>query len=107
MARTVEDDDDQILDVAIEPLGDGFEIVRDRSIQIDGPLAGRTNNNFFHVQIGSMQQPPLFTGREDGDGAGGPRGTEIGALEWIDGNVNFWKQRFRCVGGEANLFSDV
>src|ERR1700719_2467989 len=98
MARTVEDDDDQILDVAIEPLGDGLEIVGDGGIEIDRALAGRTNYNFFHVQIGSVQQSALLARGQNGDGSGGPSGAEIGALEWIHGNVDFREQGFGRVG---------
>src|SRR5260370_40195351 len=107
MARTVEDDDDQILDVAVEPLGDGFEIVGDGGIEVDRTLAGRTNYNFFHVQIGSVQQSALLTRGQNGDGAGGPSSAKISALERIYGDVDFREQSFGRVGSQANLFADV
>src|SRR5258708_18345059 len=107
MARTVEDDDDQILDVAVEPLGDGFEIVGDGGIEVDRTLAGRTNYNFFHVQIGGVQQSALLTRGQNGDGAGGPSSAKISALERIYGDVDFREQSFGRVGSQANLFADV
>src|SRR6266404_5698754 len=107
MARTVEDDDDQILNVAVEPLGDGFEIIGDGGIEVDRTLAGRTNYNFFHVQIGSVQQSALLTRGQNGDGAGGPSSAKISALERIYGDVDFREQSFGRVGSQANLFADV
>src|SRR5260221_5656353 len=107
MARTVEDDDDQILNVAVEPLGDGFEIVGDGGIEVYRTLAGRINYNYFHVQIGSVQQSALLSRRQNGDGAGGPSSAKISALERIYGDVDFREQSFGRVGSQANLFADV
>src|SRR5713226_6328296 len=48
-ARAVEDDDDEVFHVAVEPLGDGFQIVRHRCIQLHRSLARWAHNYFFHV----------------------------------------------------------
>ncbi len=49
VARAVEDHDDEIFHAAIETLGDGLEVVGDRSIEVNGALAGGADNHFFHV----------------------------------------------------------
>src|SRR5258708_20429920 len=105
MARTVEDDDDQILNVAVEPLGDGFEIVGDGGIEVDRTLAGRTNYNFFHVQIGNVQQSALLTRGQNGDGPGGPSSAKLSALERLYGDVHFRAQTFGRVGSQAHPFA--
>ncbi len=107
VARAVQDDDDQVLDVAVQALGNGFQIVGHRSIEFDRALARRTHHDFFHVDVGRVQQSALFAGGQHGDRASGSRGAKIGALKRIDGNVHFREQRFGCVGGEAHLFADV
>src|ERR1700722_548024 len=55
VARAIEHDDGQIFDVAVKPLRDGFQVVGDRSIKIDGAFAAWADDHFFHVDIGSVE----------------------------------------------------
>src|SRR6267154_4869392 len=100
VARPVENNDDQILDVAIEPLGDRLEIVGDRSIEFDRTFTRRAHNDFFHVQVRGVQQAAFFAGGKYSNRASRAGGAEIGALQWVDGYVYFGKQCLRRVRRE-------
>ena len=88
MAGAVENHDDEIFDVAVQAPGDGLEVVGDGSVELHGALARWADHNFFHVQIGSVEQAALFAGGEHGDGIGRAGGTEIGAFKRVNGNVH-------------------
>ena len=96
MTRTVEHHDHQIFDIPIQAPGNVLEVVRDRSVQIDGVLTGRAHHDFVHVAIGSIEQATAFGGREHRDGSRSAGGAKVGALQGIDGNVDFWN--FSSVG---------
>src|SRR5579872_6519577 len=53
---SVEDDNHQVLHVAIEALGDHLEVVLHGSVEIDAVLARRTHDQLLHVAIRSVQQ---------------------------------------------------
>src|SRR6516165_8883710 len=55
VARAVEDDDDKVLDIAVEPLGDRAQVVRDGSVEFDGAFASWPDDDFFHINIGSVE----------------------------------------------------
>ena len=46
----------------------GANIVDDRRVEIHGALAAGPDDNFFHVQIGRVEQSALFAGGQHGDG---------------------------------------
>src|SRR5205085_8922437 len=56
VAWAVEHDHDEVFDVALHSLRDIFQIVGDGSVKIDCVLAGRSDNDFFHVAVGSVEQ---------------------------------------------------
>src|ERR1700722_3489334 len=55
MAGAVEDDDDQIFDVAVIATGNRAQVVFSRGVEIDGSLCGRPDDDFFHVQVRGMK----------------------------------------------------
>ena len=54
--RPVQHDHDEIFDVAVQPLGNRFQVVSHRCIQIHRAFARRPHHQFFHVQIRRVQQ---------------------------------------------------
>ena len=72
MARTVEYDDDEVFDVAVQTFGDVLQVLGDRRVEFHGVLAGGADHDFFHVAVGSVQQSAAFGSRQHGDGAGAP-----------------------------------
>src|SRR5882672_3002274 len=107
VAGAVENDDDEVFDVAIEALGDGFEIVGDRSVEIHGAFAARADDDFFHVEIGGVKEAAAFAGGKNGDGVCGPGGAEIRAFKRVYGDVYGWKICVGGVRGETDFFADV
>src|SRR5438445_12506335 len=87
VAGAVENDDDEVLLVAVEAAGNGADVVDHRRVQVDGPFAARADHNFFRIQIGRVQQAAFFAGGQHGDGVGGAGSAEVGAFERLDGNI--------------------
>ena len=81
-------------------------VVRDRSVQFHGAFAGRANDDFFHVQIGSVEQAAFFAGGEDGDRAGRAGGAKVGALEGIDGDIDRGEIEAADMLRGADFFAD-
>src|SRR5207247_5671534 len=88
VARAVEDDDDQVLDVAPERAGDRFQVRLDRRVDVDRPLGRRPDDDLLHVAVGRVQEAALVGGGEDGDRVVGAGGAEVRPLERIDGDVD-------------------
>ena len=88
MAGAIQHDHDEVLDVAVQTLGDGTQVVRGRGVQIDGAFARRPDDDFLHVQVGSVKQAALFAGGQDGNRAGSAGGAKVGAFQGIDGNID-------------------
>ena len=107
MARAVEDHDDEVLHVAIETLGDRFQIVGNRSIQVHRAFAGRADNDLFHIKIRRVQQSALFARGQNGDGVRRAGGAKIGTFQWINGNIHGGKKSLGRVRRQADLFADI
>src|SRR5262249_16905855 len=58
-------------------------------VEIDSVLAGRADDDLFHVAVGSIQQAALLGGGEYGDGAGSAGRAEVGAFQGIDCDIDF------------------
>ena len=78
----------RVFDVAVEPLGNGAQIVRDRRVQLDRALARRPHDNFLHVQVGRVQQSASLAGRQHHDGVRLAGGAEVGSFQRIDGDIH-------------------
>jgi hypothetical protein len=88
MAVAVEHHDGQLVDVALEGVGDLVEVLLDGGIEIDMLAGGRSDHDLVHVDVGGVEQAALFRGGQNGDGAGGAGGAEVGPLQRIDGDVD-------------------
>src|SRR3989442_1163955 len=103
---TVEHNDDQILHVALQPLGNVLQVVRHRRVHLYGTLTRWADDNLFHVAVGRVQQAASFGSRQHRDGAGRARGAQICAFQRIDGDVHFGN--IAAVGKLGpNFFADV
>src|SRR5215469_7734485 len=107
VARAIEDNDDEVFDVAVETLGDGAQVVGDGGVKFDGAFAGGADDDFFHIQIGGVQQAAFFTGGEHGHGVRGAGGAQVGAFERVDGDVDDRNENAGSAGVEADFFADV
>src|SRR5208283_4991844 len=107
VTRAIENHDNQIFHVAVEALGDGLQVIGDGGVELHGAFAGWADDNFFHVQIGGVEEASLFAGGEHGDGIGRAGGAEIGAFERVNGNIHRRENGLGRVLGEADFFADV
>ena len=105
--RAVKNHHYQVFDVALQTLGDGFQIVSNGGVEFNSAFAGRADDDFFHVQIGSMKQAAALTGSKNGDGIGSAGGAEIGAFKGVNGDIDLGKEGFRRMSGKSDLFADV
>ena len=94
--RPIEDDHHEILDLASEAAGNGFEIVPRRRVEIDGFLRAGTDHQLLHVQIGRVQQTAAVRGRQHRNRVRRTGRTQVRALERIDGDIDL-----RQPGGRA------
>ena len=88
VARPVEHDHDQVLDVALEAARDRLQVLRDRRVQADRVLGARADDQLLHVEIGRVQQAAARRRREHGDRVGRAGGAQVRALERIDRDVD-------------------
>src|SRR5439155_24068138 len=58
VARTVEDDHDQVLHISIQPPCYVFQMVGNRRIHLDRVLTGWSDHNLFQVAVGAFSKPP-------------------------------------------------
>ena len=56
VSRTIEDDHDEILDLALQASRNRPQVVADRRVQAHGVLGTRADDELFHVEIGGVQQ---------------------------------------------------
>ena len=84
----IEHDDDEVVDVAAEALGDRLQVRLDRRVEVDDVARRRPDDDLLHVAVGRVQQAALVRRRQHGDGARRAGGAEVGALERIDGDVD-------------------
>src|SRR5262249_32773577 len=106
VARTIQNDYNQVFDLAIQPAGDRFEVVLNGRINVDHALARGTDHNFFHVAVGRIQQTAFLAGRQYSDGTRRSCGAKIRAFERIDGNIDGCIA-IGTVALGAHLFADV
>ena len=71
VARTIEDGHHQVL-----------------SVDIHCAAAGWAYYDFFHVQVGGVEEVVFFAGGQDGDRIRGAQRAQIGAFQGIDGNID-------------------
>src|SRR5215470_1032357 len=107
MTGAIQNDDDEVFDITVEPLGNRLEIVGDGCVKVDGAFAGGADDDFFHIKIGCVEEAAPFAGSENGDGICGASGAEICSFERVDGDVNGGKICVWRVSGEAYAFADV
>ena len=86
--RAIEHNHDQVFDVAVEASGDGPEVLGHGRIEADGVLRAHADDELFHVEVGRVQKAAAVRRREHRQGIRRARGTEIGPLERIDGDVD-------------------
>ena len=58
--RTIQDDDNQIFNAPVEPLGNHPQVIFHGCIQVHGSTRRWTDDNFFHAAIWSMEKTALF-----------------------------------------------
>ena len=105
MPRAVEHHDDQIVHAALQPPGDGFQVVLHRRVQIDRAFRRRADDDLFHVAVGRVQQAAALGCRQHGDGAAGAGGAEVGALQRIDRDIH--RERAGLIFRGADFLADV
>jgi len=90
VSRTVEDDDGQVADVAIQRLRDDLKILGDGSVKIDLASRGCTDHELLHVSVGRVQKTTRLRDGHDSTGVGAALCHRVRALERIDRDVYLW-----------------
>src|SRR6267143_144747 len=105
--RPVQYDHHEIFNVAVQPLGNRLQVVGYRCIQVHRAFARRSHDQFFHVQVGRVQQPAALARRQHRDGIRRARRAQVRSFQRIHGDVHLRKQCFRSVRPQSYLFADV
>ena len=106
VARTVQNHYNEILHFAIKALGDGLQVMGNRRVEFDSALAGRSDDDLFHVQIGRVEQAAAFAGGENHDRVGRASRAKIGAFERVHRDVHFRVFMALVSNGRADFFAD-
>jgi hypothetical protein len=88
MPFAVEDDDGQLVDVALKGLGDLVEVFMHGVGEAHEVGRGRTDDDLVHVDVGCVGEAAFLRGCQDGDGVRGAGGAEVRSFERIDGDVD-------------------
>jgi hypothetical protein len=104
VARAVEHYHDQVVHTAREAARNGFEVMLDGRLQIDGALGGRPHHDFFHVAIGRVQQSALVGCGQHSDGPGAAGRAQVRTLQRIDRDVH--AQRVGVIFVRSHLLAD-
>src|ERR1700686_5314970 len=107
MAWAIEHDHYEVLHVAIQPLRDSFQVGGHGRVEVHDTFPRRSDDNFFHIKIGGVEQSAAFAGGQDYDGVGSSGGAQVSAFERIDGDVHLREEGFGRVGGQADFLADV
>src|SRR5579875_3151116 len=86
--RPVEDHDGYVVDRSLEGVGDGLEVVLDRSIQVDERRGFRPDRQLAHIGIRGMKETASLGDRHHGDRVGETVGDQIRPLDGVDGDVD-------------------
>ncbi len=88
VTRTIEHDDDEVLDAAAERLRDRAQVEAHRRVEIDDVARARPDDELLHVDVGRVQQAAVLGRRQHGQRIGRTGRAQVGALERIDGDVD-------------------
>ena len=73
-------------------------------VEVDGAFTRRPDDNFFHVEIGRVQQAARLTCGEHDDRVWLAGGAEVRAFERIDGDYDFGIFAGSCLSLPRQLF---
>src|SRR6185369_9484806 len=106
MPRTIQHNNYEVVDIAIQALGDVLQVVSYRRIKLDRTLARRPHHDLVHVTVRRVEQAASFRCREHSDGPGRPGGAQVRAFQRIHRDVDF--RYGHAIGkGCSNSFADV
>ena len=105
VALAVEDDDGEVVDVALERVGDVAQVLGHRGVEVHLAAGGRADDDLVHVDVGRVQQAAALGGGQHRDGAGRAGGAQVGALERVDRDVDL--ERALDAALRAQLLADV
>ena len=88
MPRPIEDHDREIVDLAVERIGDDLQVLRHRSIEVDLALRRCADDELLHVRVRRMEEAATFGSGEDRDRVGPAFCDRVRALERIDRDVD-------------------
>ena len=88
VAVTLEDADDEVLDVALERLGDVADVLGGAGVDVDRVGGLGPDGDLLHVGVGRVQQRALGTEREHRERVRLTVRGEVRALERVDGDVD-------------------
>src|ERR1035441_8876064 len=88
--RTFEHHYHQVLHAAMHPPRDIFQVNGHRSVQFHRILARGPDYDFFHIAVGSVQQPTFFRSRQHRNRSWRSGGAEVRAFQRIDREIDLW-----------------
>ena len=100
VARPVENHHADVVDRLLERVGDRFEVIAHRRVDVHVRRGLGTDREFLHIRIRRVQQAAAFGDRHHGDRVRKAVGDEIRAFDRIDGDVDL-------LAAAAELLADV
>ena len=100
VAVALEDAHDEVLDVALERLGDVADVLGGGGVDVDRVGGLGTDGDLLHVRVGRVQQRALRAEREHRERVGLAVRGQVRALERVDGDVDL-------LAAPADLLADV
>ena len=101
MARTIEDHDGEVVDLAIQRVGDDLQVLLHRPIEVDLALRRCADDELLHVCVRRVEEAAALGRGEDRDRVRAALRDGVRALERIDRDIDFRSNT------SADLFADV
>ena len=87
VARALQNRDREVLDVDALRLGERFQIVCRRALEVDDAAAVGADSNLLHVGVGALQEDVVIGDRDDRERAGAAGRADARALERVEGDL--------------------
>ena len=100
MTFTVQNHYRQIINLAVQRIGDRLEVFRRGRVQVNPAFGARTDSDFFHIHVRRVQQAAFGRNGNYRNRTGHPLGHKIRAFQRINRDIHF-----HTAG--ADLFTDV
>ena len=106
VTRPVQDDDGEVVHVAVECACDALQVFRHRQVKVDLAPAGRADDDLFHVAVGGVQETALLRCGQNGERARRARGAKVRPLKGVHRDIDCAELSF-IPRSRADLLTDI